>query len=228
MHVLKTIFVFICLMLSPGNIFAVSLQGTVVEVLDGDMLTIQTTGAQFFKVRLREIDAPEMPQTIGRQARQFTYDLVFAKQVTVEYETVDKYRRLIGIVRLPGGQVLNDELVRHGLAWHYRVHYPSHERLRELEYQAWRKNIGFWVEPAPIPPWQFRRDNTLEDPPENPSEVDYDRIFSYGLIGNLESKIYLWPACRNYPRQGKGFAVFSSKLEAKAQGFAVSPDCEGG
>ena len=69
---------------------------------------------------------------------------------------VRQVSRFIGEMILPDGRILNRELVRHGFAWHYRVHYPVDESLRELEYQAWKKKVGLWVDPLAVPPWEFR------------------------------------------------------------------------
>lgn len=204
----------------------VVLSGKVIGVVAGDTLRLETTTGKLFKVRLKEVDAPGSGQTFGRQARQFAEDLALGKRIEVKYETVDRYGRPIGEVILPDGRMLNKELVRHGFAWHYRVHYPVDESLRELEYQAWKKKVGLWVDPSAIPPWEFRREsNSTQKPPGNPFEVDYDSIFYYGLVGDPETKLYLWPDCRNYPQDSQGFAVFGSKLEAKTVGFRMSPNC---
>ena len=203
-----------------------ALRGGVADVVEADTLIFQTTAGKAFKVRLKEVDAPGPGQTFGRQARQFVEGLTLEKSVEVKYETVDRYGRLIGEVILPNGRILNKELVRYGFAWHYRVHFPVDESLRELEYQAWKQKLGLWVDPSAVPPWKFRRENvSYQEPPENPSKVDYDGIFNYGLIGDPETKLYLWPSCRNYPQDSRGFAVFGSKLSAKTSGFRMSPNC---
>jgi endonuclease YncB( thermonuclease family) len=208
-------------LLSGPECFAVELSGRVVDVLDGDTLTIESNAKKLFRVRLKEVDAPEAGQTFGRQARQFVEGLALQKTVAVKYGTLDRYGRAIGEVILPDGRLLNRELLRFGFAWHYRVHFPVDESLREWEYQAWKQKAGLAV-----PPWKFRRENnSRQDPPADPSEMDYNRIFDYGLIGDPETKYYLWPDCPNYPNDSRGFAVFGSKEEAKTSGFRVSPHC---
>jgi len=204
----------------------VVLSGKVIAVMEGDTLIFETASGEFFKVRLKEVDAPQPGQTFGRQARQFVEDLALGKRVDLKYEAVDRYGKVIGEVIFPDGRILNREMVRFGYAWHYRVHYPVDEFLRELEYQAWKQKVGLWVDPSAFPPWEFRRENIFnQEPPKNSSEVDYDSIFNYGLIGDPETKLYLWPNCRNYPYASQGFAVFSSKLAAKTSGFRMSPNC---
>ncbi|GJL78780.1 MAG: hypothetical protein NPINA01_17690 [Nitrospinaceae bacterium] len=204
-----------------------TLKGKVVAVMSGDTLTLETSRGKLIKVRLKEVDTPELMQPFGRQARQFSMDLALAKAVRVEYEKADKYLRVIGDVVLPDGRVLNQELLRNGLAWQYRVHHPANEFLRELEYGAWKNKEGLWVEPSALPPWEFRRETFLPVPPENRSQMDYDRIFNYGLIGDPETKTYLWPGCLNYPEKSPGFAVFGNKQDAEESGFKISPQCPG-
>jgi len=216
-----------CLFIA-GECFAVEETGKVVDVLDGDTLTFETRAGKLLRVRLKEVDAPEASQTFGRQARQFAWDLLTGKSVRVKYKALDRYGRAIGEVILADGRILNRELLSHGLAWHYRVHFPVDESLKELEYQAWKLKAGLWIDPSAVPPWEFRRENnSRETPPADPTEMDYNDIFAHGLIGNTKTKLYLWPDCPDYPEDSRGFAVFGSVLAAKNSGFRVSPRCLG-
>lgn len=206
--------------------FAFEVNGKVVGVLDGDTLTFESSAGKLARVRLKEVDAPEAGQIFGRQARQFVEGLALGKSAVVKYTAMDRYGRIIGEVIFPDGHSLNRELLRHGFAWHYRVHFPGDESLKELEYRAWKQKAGLWVDPAAVPPWEFRRENNSpQEPPADPSQMDYDGIFNYGLIGDPETRFYFWPGCPNYPEDSRGFAVFGSKLQAKTSGFKVSPHC---
>ena len=98
-----------------GECFAVEETGPVVDVLDGDTLTIKTREGKLLRIRLREVDAPEVSQTFGRQARQFAWGLLTGKSVRVKYKTLDRYGRAIGEVILADGRILNRELLSHGL-----------------------------------------------------------------------------------------------------------------
>lgn len=207
--------------------FANNVNGKVVDVSSGDTFTIQIGDGKTFKVRLMEVDAPEPSQAFGRQARLFSESLLMENLVNVEFDTVDKYGRLIGQVTLPDGRVLNQELLRQGLAWHYRVHTPVNEFLSELEYRAWKSKAGLWIDPSASPPWKYRREPGSIEPPGNGLRMDYDLILSYGLIGDPKTKLYQWPACQNYPRDSKEFTVFGNFMEALKSGFRASPDCKG-
>ncbi|WP_251930391.1 thermonuclease family protein [Salinibacter ruber] len=46
-------------------------------------------------------------------------------------------------------------LIRRGLAWQDQRG-PSSARLRSLEQQARREEVGLWQQEAPTPPWAWR------------------------------------------------------------------------
>jgi len=129
--------------------------GKVVGVSDGDTITVMHQG-RGEKVRLAGIDCPEKKQAFGTRAKQFTSDASFGKFVTVKVETIDRYGRTVGEVILPDGKILNRELVSVGFAWWYRQ-YSNDESLGQLEVEARTAKRGLWVEPNPIPPWEFRK-----------------------------------------------------------------------
>jgi endonuclease YncB( thermonuclease family) len=138
-----------------------TLEGKVVGVADGDTMTILGAGNRQTRVRLQGIDAPESRQAFGQDSKRNLSDLVFNKQVVVEYEKTDQYGRTLGKV-LIGGRDVNLEQVKAGLAWHYK-HYqgdqsPADRRLyADAETEARSARRGLWADAAPIPPWDFRR-----------------------------------------------------------------------
>ena len=204
-----------------------TVNGEVVQVQDGDTLTVKTERNRLHKVRLADIDAPEMGQPFGKSARRLATDLALEKTVRVNYTFKDKYDRLIGEVFLPDGILLNEEMLKAGLAWHYRVKHPHSSFLEKLEYKAWKKNLGLWVQETPVPPWEFRRENRLPLPPTKPEHMDYDLFLSYGLLGDPKTRIYEWPECKGYPKNTKGYINFGNLSDAKALGYKASPRCEG-
>jgi endonuclease YncB( thermonuclease family) len=96
--------------------YAEQFTGKVVGILDGDTIRV-LRGGKAVKVRLHGVDTPEKAQAFGTQARKFTSDLAFQRDVTVQIRATDRYGRLVGDVLLPDGRSLNQELVRAGLAW---------------------------------------------------------------------------------------------------------------
>ncbi len=209
------------LMAAAGQI----LTGQVVAVHDGDTLTMQS-GSFLYKVRLSDVDAPEMGQVFGKQAHQYTEQMVLGSWVRVNVALIDRHGRRVGEVIVEDGWVLNEELVHAGLAWYYRVHPVRNDRLQKLEQYAFSKKLGLWVEPDPLPPWEFRRESRIPQLPVTAEQVDYDRIFHYGMVGNRRTKTVRWPACKKYrlsrPQQA---LIFHSLQQARELGFTPAKDC---
>jgi Staphylococcal nuclease homologue len=72
--------------------YAEQFTGKVVGISDGDTLSILREG-KAVKVRLHSVDTPEKAQAFGTQARQFTGELVFQRDVTVVVQGTDRYGR---------------------------------------------------------------------------------------------------------------------------------------
>ena len=200
--------------------------GEAISVKDGDTLIIKDKRNKLYKVRLSDIDAPEIGQSFGRPAKRLLEDLVLDKIVRVNYTQVDKYGRLIGEVFLPDGKILNEEVIKAGLAWHYRVKNPHSTFLEKLEYKAWKKNLGLWVQDKPIPPWEFRRESKAPTPPTDADNMDYDLILTYGIIGYPKTRIYQWPACKDYSKNPKNYIHFGNLLDAETLGYRASKGCD--
>jgi endonuclease YncB( thermonuclease family) len=137
------------------------LEGKVVGVADGDTITILGAGNRQTRVRLQGIDAPESRQAFGQASKRNLSDLIFDRQVTVEYEKTDRYGRTLGKV-LAGGRDVNLEQIKAGLAWHYKYYQdeqsPEDRRLyADAEAEARAASRGLWADRNPIPPWDFRR-----------------------------------------------------------------------
>lgn len=135
--------------------------GLVVGVQDGDTLTV-LRGNVRIKVRLDGIDCPEKAQPFGNRAQEKTAGLAFGHKVTVRTHEMDRYGRTLAVIILPDGHVLNNELVRAGLAWWYRKYAPRDRALARLEEAARDSGLGLWSDPDPVPPWLWRKEKKLE------------------------------------------------------------------
>lgn len=138
---------------SPGR-SATSHMWRVVGVQDGDTLTCLDENNQQQKVRLAEIDAPELGQDFGKVSREALASMVFGKTVEVDDDGKDRYGRWIAHVLVNGSDV-NREMVATGNAWHYAA-YSKDQSLAQLQSQARAQQIGLWAQPDPVAPWQFR------------------------------------------------------------------------
>jgi endonuclease YncB( thermonuclease family) len=129
--------------------------GTVVAIHDGDTLSVLAAG-RTVRVRLACIDAPEQGQAFGTRARQQLAEEAMRRTVRVEVVDHDSYGRAVGRVWVDG-RLVNLELVRAGLAWHYTYHCPGDRALAAAEQEARAARRGLWAERDPLPPWQWRR-----------------------------------------------------------------------
>ena len=93
--------------------------GTVIRVVDGDTVWVQTAGSgKPLKVRLQSIDAPEICQAGGTQARDALRRQVLGQYVTLTSRAHDDYGRTVGTLHLQG-QDVSRWLVANGHAWVY-------------------------------------------------------------------------------------------------------------
>ncbi len=156
--------VFIILLLIPSlthlNTQQISkvIEGKVISVKDGDTIVILFDGKPLV-IRLAHIDCPEIKkkQPFGNAAKKFTSDFCFGKIVKVENDgKFDRNQRLIAVVYDENGINLNRQLVKAGLAWHFKK-YSSDIVYSQLEITARKNRIGLWSEDNPIPPWDWRK-----------------------------------------------------------------------
>ena len=90
-----------------------------VGIADGDTFIALFADEHTERIRLHSIDRPETGQPSGTAAKQFTSSLIFQKKVFLIKKEIDRYGRMIAIVKLPGNITLQEELLKAGLAWHY-------------------------------------------------------------------------------------------------------------
>ena len=98
---------------------AETLQGKVINVADGDTITVLDNTNTQHKIRLSGIDAPEKRQAFGNVSKQSLVEQTAGQSVAVEWIKVDRYGRKIGKVLL-AGLGCNLVQIKRGLAWHYK------------------------------------------------------------------------------------------------------------
>jgi micrococcal nuclease len=134
-------------------------KGRVVAIKDGDTIEVLHNNRPE-RIRLYGIDCPELHQDFGSKAKEFTSEWVFGKIVGVEPVDRDRYGRTVAWVWVHG-KSLNKELVRAGLAWHYKQYAPENAELEQKEVEARSEKIGIWSMKNPTPPWEYRRQNRI-------------------------------------------------------------------
>ena len=148
----------LCLVL---QVQADTLLGKVINVADGDSITVLDATNTQHKVRLTGIDAPERRQAFGNVSKESLAELVAGQSVAVEWDKVDRYGRKVGKVLL-AGQDANLAQVRRGLAWHYKQYQREQSPTDQKSYaaaeiEAKEAKLGLWRDAEPMPPWEFRR-----------------------------------------------------------------------
>lgn len=137
------------------NIRAEEVIGRVVDIADGDTLTILVSEHKQIKVRLAEIDAPEKSQPFGQRSKQALSEMCFDKYAVLNKTDTDRYGRTVAIVNCAGINA-NVEQIRTGWAWAYRK-YLHDQSLLGLENEARNAKRGLWIDNNPVPPWKYRK-----------------------------------------------------------------------
>jgi len=131
------------------------IHGKVTAITDGDTFKLLTKDSTLIRVRLANVDCPERKQPFSTKAKQFVSDAIFGDNINISVLKKDRYGRFIANVIYSDSLNLSEELVKHGLAWHY-VKYSSDNTLQAKEDTAKENKIGLWQDPTSIAPWVWR------------------------------------------------------------------------
>lgn len=133
----------------------ITFEGKITAVKDGDTFKVFADGKET-TIRLAHIDAPEKKQPFSNNAKHLASGLCFGKTVKIVSDgTIDRYKRLVAEVYV-GTKCINQELVRQGLAWHYKK-YSKSTLYANLETKAQEKKVGLWIDKKPTAPWEWRK-----------------------------------------------------------------------
>lgn len=153
---------FVLSMALVASLAQADLQGFVVSVHDGDSLTVLVDSQQV-KVRLADIDAPELKQAFGPRSKQSLLELCLGKAATLEDQGRDRYVRTIARVRCAGVDA-NRQQVQRGMAWVFDRYVKDRSLYRDQEAARAAKR-GLWMDPKAMPPWAWRRAKKLSEVP---------------------------------------------------------------
>jgi micrococcal nuclease len=137
----------------------------VVAISDGDTLKVRCGEPGAYEqvtIRLAEIDAPEKAQPFGQQSKQALSDLCFQTWATVKPQTRDRYGRTVARVEC-NGKDASSEQASAGLAWFF-TRYGRDASVKAAEGLARGSRAGLWVDPSPVPPWEWRHARTRAMP----------------------------------------------------------------
>lgn len=140
-------------------------RGLVMAVEDGDTLSVVRPVDGFVKVRLTDIDAPEIGhgparpgQPFGQASKRALTHLVLAKTASFQCYDTDVFDRLVCRVRV-GTLDAGEELTRQGLAWANKsnARYVRDKQIHKVEGQARQSGLGLWSDPNSVAPWVWRK-----------------------------------------------------------------------
>jgi micrococcal nuclease len=127
--------------------------------------------------------------------------MVFGRIVEVKPITTDRYGRSISWIYFDGA-CLNEELLKAGLAWHYKRY----------------SKAGLWRDTYPVPPWDLRHGKRVT---KQKLSTDQDIVYH----GNVKSKKFHRPSCRYYNCKNCT-AIFHSREEAIRSGYEPCGLCK--
>lgn len=154
--VLLTAIAVLCLI--SADVKAASLFGKVIDVSNGDVITVFNLNRPV-RIKLLGVDAPELDQAFGDVARKHLADLIYDKSVMVEYSGIGADSSLSGRVLLNGADV-GAQMIRDGAAWfdpnnQSRLSAADRDVYQQSEQAARSERRGLWEAETPMAPWEF-------------------------------------------------------------------------
>lgn len=127
----------------------------VTKIHDGDTCDVVGADGVPFTIRLAGIDAPELAQEYGHEARDVLIALIGPRTVSLSELGKDKYGRHLAQVYC-GETWINKEMLLRGAAWAYLAgkHFDDFKNAEAL---AKSKRLGLWSSDNPKPPWEARK-----------------------------------------------------------------------
>ena len=153
---MKRLLIFFYLLFSPFLLSEYLENLKIKKVVDGDTIHVLSKG-ETLKVRLTEIDAPEMDQPHGQKSKDYLDSLLEDGYIDLDVSGTDVYRRKLARVYWKQ-QDINRLMISSGNAWVYDKYVTDKTFYEDQDY-AKSNNLGFWKSEDPIKPWIWRRKN---------------------------------------------------------------------
>ena len=180
----------------------------VLGIIDGDTIVLEGK----VKLRLRNIDAPELDLCGGKEAKEELEKLVSGKKVVVEEQILDQWGRPMGLVYVDK-KLVNEEMLKSGWARFHSDSTSQREVLKTAGNQAKKELLGIWSS-------KCQQTKNLEKP---------KCIIKGNLDQNSGRKIYYFPGCSQYEftiiEKDIGEDWFCTEKEAQEAGFVRSKTC---
>lgn len=151
---MKTLIITIILL--AFNVMA-DFSAKVVRVIDGDTIEVLTADNHKIRIRLADIDAPELGQPYSTKSKQYLASLIDKKQVLIKDKGLDIYQRTLAIIFYHQKNI-NEIMVKNGYAWAYRINkIATNQRIARFQSQAKQQKIGLWQDKNPIEPRVYKK-----------------------------------------------------------------------
>ena len=153
----KNVFLYLSILLLSTNLISKELL-TDISFIDGDSLR-GIYKNELIKIRLAEIDAPELKQSFGLDSKNCLINLIQESnnEVFFKFKEKDRYDRHVGWIYSKNLDI-NLEMVKKGCAWVYD-RYVKRKVLFKHQDNARENNIGLWKNSEAIAPWKWRKAN---------------------------------------------------------------------
>jgi endonuclease YncB( thermonuclease family) len=217
-------------------------EATVTRVADGDSLVVSFGDGRRGDVRLHGIDAPELAQAGGPEARDHLRRLALGRRVELQLQGVDPYGRHLAVaIAEPGDLGLLQ--IESGHAWH-NVRYAREQEASRRERYAGAERAarvarrGLWAAAAPVAPWDYKAAERggAADGRVAPSAggrggeargapgTAEDRAGR--VVANRRSGLYHLPGCPGHgATSGRNAVLFASEDAARQAGYRRAPNC---
>lgn len=133
------------------------IKGIAIKVHDGDTYDLLIEQGNTIRIRMEGIDAPEGGMPYYRVSKDSLKKILSNETIEVQITSIDSYKRCIAYTYLGDGLEVSREMIKKGLAWHYKE-YNDEKELSHLEKESKEKCKGLWQDyPYVVPPWTIRK-----------------------------------------------------------------------
>ena len=193
---------------APGNAGYKAAPGNkVVKVIDGD--TFEIEGEQ--RVRLRQLDAPDMGLCGSEKAKEFLTSLIENKYVRLEEKVIGQQNRPLALAYV-GNTFVNLELLKNGWGRYHHDTTSQKEALQEAGNKAKSERIGIYDQKC------------YGTEPDNPK-----CLIKGNIDKTTDTRIYYYPGCPQYNftivEKDIGEQWFCTTKEAEAAEFIRAKNC---
>jgi len=180
----------------------------VIGAIDGDTLVLDGK----VKLRLRQVDAPELAYCGGNKSKEFLEKLTKGKKITIKEKILDKFGRPIALVYIDN-TLVNKEILANGWGRYHNDKTSQKQALKQAYQQAKKNKKGIFS------PECFQTENL--DNPECVIKGNIDKV--------TKTKLYYYPGCAQYKytivEKDIGENWFCSESQAQKAGFTKSKTC---